>query len=118
MKKLGVCLLAVIALASVMLTGVFSARAAGHTPFLHAGRGEFELGEGGRASFEFVPGVTGSYDVYVFPGSGAARSVTLKAGEQILARGAGMGHVFTAGLAAGAEYELEAEGTGSVVVGI
>ena len=114
MKKLGVCLLAVIALASVILAGVFGAHAAGHASFSRDGRAQVELGKGGADTLGFIPDIAGAYDMYVFPGSGAVRSVTLKAGETVIARGTGMGHAFTAGLTAGTEYEVEIEGSGSV----
>lgn len=116
MKKLGVCLFAVIALASVVLTGVFGAHADGHAPFSRDGRAKVDLGAGGTEAIEFRPDITGAYDLYVFPGSGTVRSVTLKAGEVVMARGTGMGHAFTVALTAGTEYELKIDGMGRIAV--
>lgn len=116
MKKLGVCVLALIALTSVLAAGVFGERAGGLPPFSKDLRAMPELGEGDTLYLNFSVDVTGTYDLYAFAGNGVLRKAVLRAGGQVTARGTGAGHVFTASLSAGMEYELEIEGTGRVEI--
>lgn len=118
MKKLGVWVALIAALTSVILTGVFGAQAEPYAPFSRGLRQYVNFGEGDVAHILFVPDMSSAYDIYAFCENGSLRRVVLRTGKRTVARGAGAQHLFTTGLIAGQEYELEMEGTGSIEIAV
>lgn len=105
-----ICTLLLLIVAPAFNAGAFALSLS--DPFLYAdlSRAEFE--------FSYVPGANGEYALYLFSEDGGpvSGSAVLMQDGEVVAGGEGRGALFSAWLAAGAEYTVRVKGEGNAVL--